>query len=81
MKQWAIYYTHHERLDGTPFYSEKLGSNGIAILDGRCGRTRREQQARDIGNYRKPFGIAGYRLARGNRLDNLFFLQAAVQPL
>ena len=80
-KQWAIYYTRHERLDGTPFYSEKLGSDGVAILDGRLGRARRDTLARTIGNSRKPFGVDGYRLARGSRLDSLFFLTAAVQPL
>ncbi len=81
MRQWAIYYTRHERLDGTPFYSEKLGSDGIAILDGRLGYDRRHMQAREIGLRRKAFHVDGYRLARGTRLDSLFFLTAAVIPL
>ncbi len=81
MKQWAIYYTRHERLDGSPFYSENLDSDGIAILDGRFGRIRREQQARQIGLSRKAFGVDGFRLARGSRLDSLFYLHAEVQPL
>lgn len=81
MKQWAIYYTRRTRPDGTIYYQDKLGSDGVAILDGRFGRARRDASARAIGNSRKAFGIDGYRLARGNRLDSLFFLQAEVQPL
>jgi hypothetical protein len=81
MKQWAIYYTRRVRDDGTVYYQDKLGSDGIAILDGRYGRAKRDQQAREIGNRRKAFGIDGYRLARGSRLDRLFFLTAAIQPL
>ncbi len=81
MKQWAIYYTRRTRPDGTTYYQDKLGSDRIAILDGRLGRAKRDRQAREIGLRRKAFGVDGYRLARGSRLDGLFFLQAEVQPL
>ena len=81
MKQWAIYYTRRVREDGTIYYQEKLGSDSVAPLDGRFGRARRDESARAIGNSRKAFGVDGYRLARGNRLESLFFLTAAVQPL
>ncbi len=75
MRQWAVYYTRNP--DGS--YSDKLGSDGIAQLDARFGLSGRMAQARVLAKSRR--GIHGFRLARGNRVDQLFFLQATIQPL
>ncbi len=77
MRHFIIFYSRN--VDGS--YSEKLGSDGIACLDNRFGRARQHEEARRVGNSRKAFHVDGYRIARGNRLDSLFFLTAAVQPL
>jgi hypothetical protein len=82
MKQFAIYYTKQQRADGSTFYQEKLGSDGIAYLDARLSLANRKRLAWDIGQKRKVIAnLAGFRLARGNSLDSLFILTAEVQSL
>lgn len=77
MRHFIIFYSRNP--DGS--YSEKLGSNGVVFLDNRLGRARQHEVARTIGNSLKAFHVDDYRIARGQRLDRLFFLTATVQSL
>lgn len=81
MRHFIIFYTKHQRLDGSIFWSEKLGSDGIAYLDNRFGRARQHAEAHRIGATRRAFHVDGYRIARGQDLSRLFFLTAEVQSL
>lgn len=60
-------------------YIERLGSDGVAFPDNRLSRSNMEAWARELGKKRP--NVCGFRLACGARLENLFFLNAAVQPL
>lgn len=73
MRYWAQFY--HLR-DGK--YVEAVGSDQVAIMDGRWSRLHMEQEARDICKKRN---FDGWRLARGMRFSDGFYLTAAVRPL
>jgi hypothetical protein len=79
MKYWAVFYQlRHNQDDGTPYYIEPCGSFKIVRLDGRLSRAGMMEVAADVCKRR---GYDGYRVARGERLDSLFMLNAAVIPV
>lgn len=78
MKHFIIFYEKQTREDGTHYYSERRGSDGIAYPDNRLNCTSMGRLAREIAAKRPR--CHGFRIARGTRLDNLFYLTAAVQP-
>lgn len=73
MKYWAVFYRKNET-----GYTEVLGDRGILRLDGRLGRHR---QAEAAVNWAWRHGFTGYRIARGDRLGNLFYLTARIIPV
>lgn len=79
MRHVAIYYTKHKRADGSHYFLERLGSDGVVWLDNRLSRANMERRARELAKSR--WQIDGFRIARGQRLDRLHYLNAAVQPL
>lgn len=82
MRHFAIFYTSGTRPDGTRFFADKLGSDGIAYMDNRHNLASMKEAARTIGRQRAQVaGISGFRIARGTRIDSLHFLTAAVIPL
>lgn len=82
MRHFAIFYTSGTRPDGTTFFTDKLGSDGIAYMDNRHSLASMKHVARTIGRQRAQVaGITGFRIARGTCLNSLHFLTAAVIPL
>lgn len=73
MKYYAWFY----RKQGES-YVEGLGSFSLIRLDGRLNRDNMEEiAAREC----KLRGYDGWRIARGQRLDNQFYLNAAVRAV
>lgn len=82
MRHFAIFYTSQQRPDGTQFFQEKFGSDGVAYMDNRHNLASMMHAARTIGTSRKAIAnLAGFRIARGSHLSRLHYLNAAVQPL
>lgn len=78
MRHFIVFYQTATRPDGTNYWTERLGSDGIAYPDNRLSRANMERLAHEIAAKRER--CQGFRLARGNRLDSLFFLDARVKP-
>lgn len=73
MKYWAQFYEK----DSIGF-TEAVGSDQVADMDGRHNLTSMKRVAAEIGRKR---GYAGFRIARGQRYSEPFFITASVQEL
>lgn len=58
-------------------YTEVLGSDGVAYMDGRWGIVRQHREAATIGHKR---GFDGYHICRGTH-TNPFYMTGAVQVI
>lgn len=76
MRYWAQFYQRRQRPDGTFYYVEAIGDRQLIFLDGRWARARMELVANEECVAR---GYDGWRLARGERLERPFYLNAAVK--
>lgn len=77
---WAQFY-HRDSLIHP--WSECTGSDQIAYLDARLSRPNHIKRANIIAlqRYGQRRGLFGFRLYRGQRLDNAFALTAGIIPM
>ena len=78
MRYYAQFYSLVQNANGDWSYQEGCGDRQIIRIDGRHNIHVMHDIAADECRVRK---YDGYRIGRGERLDDLFWLTAAVKPL
>lgn len=74
MKYWAEFY----RINDKGAYVDVLGDRGILRIDARLSRINMHTHAREWAIKHK---FDGFRIARGDNLLRLFYLDSAVVPV